>query len=110
MGSNYDRGYSKFGGTGASTPQDDKTVDVGSETTAGNGENTTIHPNYLNDGDSAGVNSGLTEKAEFNASTEVGPTYNYAEDPMTANRLERPNPYDQDKTVSGKGKSFMIDR
>lgn len=109
MGSNYSRGYSTFGGAEAGS-KDKTTVEIGDKVSSTSGENTTIHPNYLNDGDKAGIEAGLSMEMDFNAETEVGPTYNYAEDPMTGNFMERPNPYDQDKTVSSKGKSFNIDR
>lgn len=109
MGSNYSRGYSTFGGA-EGTPSDKSTLDCKVTVPQSKGENTTIHPNKMGDGDSAGVESGLSMKEGFDAQTEVGPTYNYSQDPMTGNYPERVNPYDQDKTVSSKGKTFMIDR
>ena len=111
MSSKNGNGYTTFGGGAKGGGDADKTtVDIVVEAEKGNGENTTIHPNYLNDGEKGSPECGLTAKDPFKAVTDVGPTYNYAEDSMTGNFMERPNPYDQDKTVQGKGKSFMIDR
>jgi hypothetical protein len=115
MGSNYGRGYTTFGGAEGEATKDKSTLDVVTSESGHNptskGDNSTVQPNFMNDGDAVGVQSGLSAEEDFDAQTEVGPTYNYAEDPMTGNFMERPNPYDQDKTVSGKaGHTFMIDR
>lgn len=109
MSSNYGRGYTTFGGADG-TPSDKTTVDLKVTVPGEKGDNDVVQPNYMNDGDKVGIESGLNEQMSFNANTEVGPTYNYAEDPMTGNFQERPNPYDRDKSVTGKGKTFSIDR
>ena len=108
MGSKSTQGFSTFGGA-EGTPSDKSRVDVKVTKPLSSGDTNTVQPNNTNDGVGVGVQDGLSMLEPFKAVSEVGPTYNYSQDPMTGNYQERPNPYTQDKSVSGKGKSFEID-
>ena len=69
-------------------------------------KNTMVRKNNMDDGDSVGVGSGLSARADFDGDY-TGPMYDYEVDPLTGNSTERTEPYTS-KSVSKKGYTFEI--
>ena len=64
-------------------------------------------PGKMKQGDTAGVQSGLSERYSCNVD-ENEPKLDYGRDPMTGNATERIKPR-KTTSVSSKGKTFMIE-
>ncbi len=70
-------------------------------------KSSTVRGSYMGDGDSAGVQDGLSERSDMDSNVLFNVKYNAAANPISGNPRQVPKPY-ASKSVTEKGHKMKI--